>query len=235
MEGWVIGVLALAAIAGITLFILGRKKAKKEADLWKLPAFDRARKIKEIVAPVKTPAGHNVYFEQGTDRSVFSLPACDAGIEKSFQKAECAGYVVDRSKHNISIFVFNSEPDSNGDPAYKIFIKPGNYYYGSEWDKKAGQGEEVDHYILAAAETVAIGDPLGDWIVVPHHSGKEAHLSTVCEYELEHISLAYHNGPRFEETKNHGNGQGHPLLSDCPGMAMFTSRPFKGTCGGAVI
>lgn len=212
---YLIPILVLGAIAAVTLFFLWRKKAKKLDDAWKLDALNRAIKIKETVQPVLTPNEHKVYFEKGTDPSVFSLAACDEGIEKTFQKGECAGYQVDRSAHDISIFVFVSEPDSQGDPAYKVYIAPGNPYYGSEWDKKAGQGAEVDHYILAAAQTVAIGNPFGDWIVVPHHSGKEDHLSTVCEYEMEHIILAYHDGPKYEETKTHGQGQGHPIIPDC--------------------
>jgi hypothetical protein len=233
MEGWMIGVAALGLVAAVTLFILWRKKKQKAADAWKQGTSARAFAILKEVPPVITPAGHKVYFEKGTDPSVFSIPACDAGIEKTFNKCECAGYQVDRSAHIVSIVVLNSIPDSAGDPAFKVFIGPASPYFGSQWDKEAGKGQEVDHYILAAGQTIAVGAPYGDVIAIPHHSGKEAHLSTVCEYEAEHFTLARYDGPKFEQTKEHLTG-GHPLLADCPGMAMFTSRPFKGICAGMV-
>lgn len=232
MSGTIIGILIALAFAGVVAFLLLRKKKKKQDDSWKQSAETRAARIRMLVQPATTPAGWKVYFESGADPSVFSLPACDIGVEKTFQKGECAGYVVERSRHQISIVVFNSIPDSQGDPAYKVFVAPGNPYYGSEWDKEAGKGQEVDHYILAAGQTVGVGEPAGDIICIPHHSGKEAHLSTVVEYEMEHVMLAWHDGPKFEETKTHGSGQGHPLIPDCPEHKIqgFASRPFTGLC-----
>lgn len=232
MNGYIVAILIAAGLAGFTLFLLYLRKKKKKDNEWKYGAFDRAMKIVRESSPTLTPNGHKVYFERGTDPSVFSLPACDSGAEKTFQKGECAGYPVNRANHRISIVVFNSIPDSNGDPAYKVFIGPTSPYFNSEYDKERGKGLEVDHYILAAGQTVAVGEPYGDVIVVPHHNGKEAHLSTVVEYEMEHVTLAHYDFVKFEATQYHGNGQGHPLISDCVGMAKFTSRPFTGVCGG---
>jgi hypothetical protein len=233
MPGWMIGVLALVIIGGVTAFILWRKKTKKVETAWHDDPSTRAFKLINSITPVASSLA-NVYFEPGTDRNSFSLASCDAGIEKAFEKGGCAGYPIDRPRHRISIVVFNSIPDSQGDPAFKVFIRPGNFYYNTEWDKEQGTGAEVDHYVLAAAQMVAVGEPYGDVIVVPHHSGNEAHLATVVEYEMEHVLLAYYDGTKFEETKNHGQGQGHPLIPDCPGGALgFASRPFTGLCGGA--
>ncbi len=226
-------ILILAALAAVTLLFLYLKKKKKADNAWKEPAFSRAERIIASTPASSTPNGHKVHFEAGAKQETMSYDAMDRGVEKTFAKGECAGYAVDRPRHRITFVVFNSEPDSQGDPCYRQFIKPGNPYFGGEFDKKAGQGEEVDHYILVAAQIVAIGDPLGDVIVVPHHTGNEVHLATVCEYEMEHAVLAAYDGPKFEATKTHGFGQGHPLMDDCPGMfSSAASQQFAGLCGG---
>jgi hypothetical protein len=232
MPEWSIGLIALGFVAGITAFILWRKSAKKKADAWKMPVETRAFRIMDSVTPIVTPNGHQVYFEEGADPSAFSLAACDRGIEYTNKKSECIGYPVDRSQHHNSIVVFNSIPDSLGDPAYKVYIGTLSPYYGSEWDKEAGKGEEVDHYILAAGQTVAVGEPFGDIMVIPHHSGKEAHLETVVGFEREHMDLSWYDGFKFEDTKYHLTG-GHPLIEDTCGSDFLPKPAFKGLCMNA--
>lgn len=215
-------ILILAAIAGFIVWFRWKKKVQKVKDSWKKSVYDRANGVIKRTQPVVTPNGYKVYFEEGiSNPSGLSLPAIDAGINKCVEKAICAGYAVDMSRHRVQIVSFNSIPDSQGDPAYKVYISLGNPYYDSEWDKEQGKGQKVDHYILAAAQMTAAGEPFGDIIVVPHHDGKESHLSTVVEYEMEHVLLAWHDGPKFEETKTHGSGQGHPLIPDCPSPSTY--------------
>lgn len=229
--GWVI--ITVVVFVVFVVFMLLMKRKKKQDDAWKQSSETRGFQILKTIQPVLTPNGHKVFFEKGTNPATFSLTACDTGVEQTFLKGECAGYPVDRPRHHVSIVVFNSIPDSNGDPAFKVFISPGNPYFGSQWDKEAGKGEEVDHYVLVAGQTIAVGDPYGDVIVIPHHTGNEAHLSTVCEYEMEHVILSYYDGEKFEATKTHNTG-GHPLIPSCPGMALFTSHLFGGLCADAL-
>lgn len=234
MNGIIIGILIAAAIGGFVFWRIYARNKKKADNAWKADPFGRALRIINSTTPAITPNGHKVYFETGTDPATFSLPACDVGVGKTFEKAECVPYPVDRSVHRISIVVFRAEQDSQGDPAYRVFISHTNPYYQSEWDKGGKAGLEVDHYVLAAAQNVAVGEPYGDVIVVPHHAGREAHLATVVEYEMEHIIFSWHDGPKFDATATHING-GHPLIPDCPGTAVgLVSRPFKGLCMGAM-
>lgn len=230
MNGLIIGIIIAAALGGFVFWLIRSRNKKKAANEWKFGTFDRAMKIVNSTTPLVTPNGHKVYFESGTDKNSFSLPACDIGVEKTFTKAECVPYPVDRTQHRISIVVFNAIADSQCDPAFKVYITNQNWYYNSEWDKATCPGDECDHYVLAAGQTIAVGEPYGDVIVVPHHAGKEEHLARVVEYEMEHVILAWADGPRYEATVNHQNGNGHPLLSDCPGAVQFASRPFTGVC-----
>lgn len=222
---FVIVAIFLALIAGVTIWFLWKKKKQKEADSWKKSAFDRANDIKEYATPISTPMGQQVYFERGTNPAVFSLEACDVGRRKAFEKISCAPITsgpVDPTRHvSSSIYVFQSEiaPES-GIPCYRIFIGPGSYYYNSEWDMQRGNGQEVDHYILAAGQMIGADFQLGDSICVPHYTGREVELARIVEYENEHIMLAYYWGDEYQRTKEHGSGTGHPLLPDCvPSLA----------------
>lgn len=232
-------ILALLALAGLVAFLFFGRKKKRLDEGWKQDPTSRAFAILRSITPVLTPNGHKVYFERGTDPKTFSLAAVDAGVEKTFEKCECAGYPVDRTKHKVVVVVFNSiiAPES-GIPAYKIYIGAGNAYYGSEWDMEAGKGLEVDHYVLAAGQQIAVGEPFGDVIIIPHYDGEDAQLSTVVEYEMEHVALAWYDGDKYEATKVHGSGQGHPLIPDCPptessirGFVAERKAEFKATCG----
>lgn len=227
-------ILILAALVGVTLFFVFLRKKKKADNAWKKSALDRALDIIKTTDPSFTHNGIKVHFEKGADPATMSFDPMDRGVEHTFAKGECAGYTVDRHLHPITITVFNSEPDSQGDPCYREYIGPNTPYFNSEWDKEKGKGQEVDHYILVAGEMIGAGEPKGDMIVIPHHVDKEDHLETIVCFEMEHCLLCQVDGPLFEETKTHGFGHGHPILSECPGAAVsLVSRPFTGLCGGA--
>jgi hypothetical protein len=223
MPEWSIGLIALGFVVGITAFILWRKSAKKKADAWKKGAFDRSQAIIDSSDPITTPAGEKMYKEEGVTN--LNPDANDEGIEETFKKCECAGYPVDRTRHDVTTIIFKSEPDSQGDPCYREFIGTQNPYFNSEWDKMQGHGEEVDHYILVAGQTITAGHPFGDRIVIPEHtSAQKAHQALVTSFEMEHVTLAYYDGPKFEDTKYHLTG-GHPLIPDCvEGLRKVSDR-----------
>jgi hypothetical protein len=218
-----IGIIAILIIAAITGIILYLKKKKKKENVWKFGAWALAKTIIDTTSPETTPANHKIY----KDVTVTNLnpEANDEGIEETFKKGECANYPVDRSRHRVSTVVFPSIPDSQGDPCYKEFISPGNPYYGTEWDGEAGKGEEADHYVKVAGQTVAVGEPYGDVIVIPEHTANQSsHQSLVTSFEMEHVCLAYYDGYKFEETKYHLTG-GHPLIADCvEGLRKLDTR-----------
>ncbi len=231
MNGWIVGVIIVAAFVVGVGFMLYRKTKHREANDAERNTLSRALEIMDKVTPVNTPSGWNVYFGEGTKREGFSLAACDAGIENSFAKAACAGYAVDRTRHRINIVVLPSFPDSQGDPAFKMKLGHSDPYRNSPWDQATCPGDECEHWIKVAGAMVTIGEPHGDTIVIPHHSGQEDHLARICDYEAEHFLLARHDGPRFEDTKYH-IGSGHPILAECaPTGARFVAPPpFTGLC-----
>jgi hypothetical protein len=218
--------IAVAVVGLIVLFVRRRKKKNwnnsPETRIWK--AYHEGRKV-------ATLNGHTVHYEDGLGPQDTISLGVDAGADRCFTKFECGYSNVDRSRHRIHVVVLRSEPDSRGNPCFRVPVGPGDPYYDSLWDKMRGQGGQ-QHYILAAGQTVAAGEPYGDVVGIGH--GDEAWTAQITEYELEHAFLAWYDGPKYEETKAHLNGAGHPLVQDCPGerRAAFASRGGI-ACGGA--
>ncbi len=214
--------IVIGALVATVLIMLWLRKKKRADSAWKQDSFPRAVKIVNDTPAFPTPAGHQMFKEAGVTN--LNEASNDLGIEETFKKCECAGYVVRRAEHNFKTVIFNSIPDSQGDPAFKLFIAPGNAYYGSEYDKEAGKGQEVDHYVLVAGQMVAVGQPLGDIIIIPEHSPSQAaHQALATEFEAEHVDLAWYDGDKYEQTKYHLTG-GHPLIDPCAGIGKISSR-----------
>ncbi|MCC6328979.1 MAG: hypothetical protein IT174_10715 [Acidobacteria bacterium] len=189
---------------------------KRSAESWHLDPETRGLRLLGQVKPVETPGGHEIYFEEGSGPDFARFGgAIDAGVEKTFRKLECAGYPVDRSKHRIKATVFAAEPSADGSPSFRVPIRPGNPYFNGEFDKMAGR-PDWPHYILAAGQTIAVGEPYGDVFIVPYCTEDHLdYLARAAEYEMEHVGLAWYDGEKFEATKYHTTG-GHPLVADCP-------------------
>jgi hypothetical protein len=207
--------LVIGALVAVVLIILWLRKKKRADNAWKEPTFKRATELIKGSPAQTTPGGIKIYYEKGVAQDL-DHAICDRAYENVFKKLECNGYTPNRTRHDPKIVVLNSilSPESRT-PCYKIFIRPGNYYYGGPYDMEAGKGEEADHYVLAAGEMIAAGTPYGDVIAVPHPQGQAQFLENIVDYENEHIAYTYYDGDKYEETKNHGSGIGHPIIAPC--------------------
>jgi hypothetical protein len=213
----IIVIASLLGIAFVAWLVKYRRKRHEEETFWHKPTDTRAYQL--MAQPgVRTPNGHTVHFQKGLTSYPEFLDAVDRGVEHTFEKGECAGFPVDRSRHEIRVCVLAGElaPES-GDPSFRVAIWPPLFgepsYYNGPFDMMKGS-EEYVHYVLAAGQTIQAGIP--DVIAVPYcPPNKLEYLATVCGYEMEHVLLAWHDGVRYEETKTHTSG-GHPLLEECP-------------------
>jgi hypothetical protein len=84
---------------------------------------------------------------------------------------------------------------------------------------------------------IAAGEPYGDVIAVPHPQGQAQFLENIVDYEYEHIAYAFYDGDKYEQTKIHGSGLGHPIIPPCvpTGEAFVSQRMVTDVvmCGGA--
>jgi hypothetical protein len=226
--------LVIGALVAVVLIILWLRKKKRADNAWKEPTFGRATAMLKGSPAQTTPGGVQIYYEKGVAQDL-DHAIVDRAYENVFKKLECNGYTVNRAQHRAKIVVLNSilSPESRT-PSYKIFIRPGNYYYGGPYDMEAGKGEEVDHYVLAAGEMIAAGEPYGDVIAVPHPQGQAQFLENIVDFEFEHIGYAWYDGVKYDETQNHGGGYGHPIIAPCvptgEGFAMH-DLPGDVVCG----
>jgi hypothetical protein len=213
-------ILAIVLVAAVfaLAYYLKRRGSADNKPFWHKTTLARALTLIRGDKPIVTVDGHKIFHEPGLITST-DLHAIDYGVERAFRKAECAGYPVDRSRHNVQVVVLASEKAPlSGDPSFRVAIWPPLFgepsYYNTEYDQMKGS-EEYVHYLLAGGETVAFGNPYGDIIVVPFCLEEEKeYLARVVEYEMEHVVLAYYDGVKYEATKTHLTG-GHPLMDEC--------------------
>jgi hypothetical protein len=210
-------ILIVVGLAALLVYLLLIKKKSP----WFASPTTRALKRIKTAPDITTPAGHEIYYLDGVTKDI-SLTEVDRGIEFTFKKLECAGYPVDRTRHHVKIVVQESEqaPESKA-WAIRVPVANGDVYYNSEWDMMKGQRGEY-HYILAAEQMIAAGDPYGDVFVLPYVPSNYSdtnYLARACSYSMEHITLAYYDFAKFEATKTHTDGTGHPLIPTCPGDA----------------
>ena len=165
--------------------------------------FERVAAIKD---QVRSPRGVTVKFEKGVTVSADEMAAIDAGLQDTFDRSPCHGYLRALNHNEYTVAILNSQDrDSLGNPAYRL---PCAQYCGTEYDKGG--------YILVAGEMVALGSPYGNIIALPDHNDRYENERLAASFEAEHIVLGWNDGDKFEATKTHGQGQGHPIIENCP-------------------
>jgi len=206
-------ILPILIIAGITLLVMWQKR------LWffsnkKDGSGFRGGTIEERVLGItnRTRGARGTYFriEDGANGSPKSLEAYERGMADCFRRAGCLGYTRQISHSDYIVAILKSiENDSQGMPAYRL---PAGQYAGTEYDKGG--------YILVAGQLVFLGTPHGNVIAIPDHEleGQMEHGAAVAGYEVEHVLHGWNNAERFEETKTHGAGNGHPTIPECLGV-----------------
>lgn len=176
--------------------------------IWKLTKGRKLRSIEDRVYAItekrQSPGGFELWIEKGADCSLREQSAIAKGLERCFDKARLVGY--DRPLHcrdyTVAIIADSIRSPEAQIWSYKL---PAGPYTGTEWD--------LGGYILAAGQMIAAGEPYGNIIAIPDHHGTDLEqLQEIVMYEAEHIILAHCDGDKFEATKIHGQGQGHPLF-----------------------
>lgn len=205
-------ILMVAVVVALAVWFYLRKKKTSEIG-------DRVMQIDD---KRRAPSGLTLWIEDGVKITSQQIWNIEQGLNATFIKAACYGYQRAMRLSDYIIAIVKGEPDSDGNPCYRL---PAGQYAGTVYDKGG--------YILAAGQVLAVGEPYGNIIVVPEHfEGQGEHLSLISEYEAEHVILAWNDGDKFERTKTHGDGTGHPIISDCDGGrgVSYRTRPPRYPC-----
>lgn len=149
----------------------------------------------EFSFSAKTPRGARVYSVSRSSSG--ELAAIDRGLSDLFAVARKNGYR--RHLNYADYTVYIARDDVGGDtPGISVGAAQ---YRGSVYDRGG--------YIYAAG--MVIDFPSSSFIIAEHTRNFDG-ISNVVRYEGEHIVLFYNDRQRFEATKDHSRGGGHPIL-----------------------
>ena len=149
---------------------------------------------------VRTPGGANVLAVR--QPSARMLEAIDAGLDDLIAVARKNGYRRKISPGDYTIFIAKADRQMNGPNVYSPDIAVGAAQYaGTEYD--------VGGYIYAAGMVVS-NNPLA--FVIAEHTKDFNRVSDVVRYEGEHLVLYHNDRSRYNQTKDHSQGGGHPIL-----------------------
>lgn len=149
---------------------------------------------------VQTRKGAMVYAVR--QPSAAMLDAIDQGLTDLFAVARKNGYGRRLNYTDYSVFISNADRQKDADGNYSPGIAVGAAQYaGTEYDKGG--------YIYVGGMVIA-RNPMAFLIV--EHTSDLSRVSDLVRYEGEHLVLYHNDRRRYEATKDHSRGGGHPIL-----------------------
>ena len=148
----------------------------------------------------RTPNGANVYSVRRPSAAM--LTAIDSGLSELFAAARRNGYRRMLGYASYTIFIASADRTQNSAGVYSPDIAVGAAQYaGSEYDQGG--------YVFAAGMVIA-NNPMS--FVIAEHTRDFNRVSEVVRYEGEHLILYHNDRRRYQQTADHSQGGGHPIL-----------------------
>lgn len=149
---------------------------------------------------VQTPRGARVYAVNQPNAK--TLSAIDTGLKNLFAAARKNGYNRKLIYADYTIFIARADRTKDSSGQYSPGIAVGAAQY-------AGSVYDQGGYIYAAGMVLGYNPAA---FVIAEHTGKLQGVSDIVRFEGEHIVL-YHNDRRlYNQTADHSQGGGHPIL-----------------------
>jgi hypothetical protein len=148
----------------------------------------------------RTARGAVIYSVRQPSRSM--LAAIDRGLNDLFAIARRNGYRRGLSHSSYTIFIANADRGKDASGRYSPDIAVGAAQY-------AGTDYDQGGYIFAAGMIIA-RNPMA--FVIAEHTANFERVSELVRYEGEHLVLYQNDRRRYEQTKDHSQGGGHPIL-----------------------
>lgn len=148
----------------------------------------------------RTPRGANVYSVNRPNSQI--LAAIDKGLTDLFAVARKNRYRKRLNYSEYTVFIAKPDREKNAAGNYSPDIAVGAAQYaGSEYDKGG--------YIYASGMVIAFS-PMT--FVIADHTKELSRVSEIVRYEGEHLVLYHNDRRRYNETADHSQGGGHPIL-----------------------
>jgi hypothetical protein len=186
-------IFALAAIIGVLITSANAQNRAVLAEAQRVTGDD-------FTVEVRTPSGAAVYAVRPPSPAM--LNAIDRGLSELFAVARRNGYRRGLNHASYTVFIANADRTKNADGQYSPDIAVGAAQY-------AGTGYDQGGYIFAAGMIIA-RNPMA--FVIAEHQRDLNRVSDLVRYEGEHLVLYQNDRRRYEQTKDHSQGGGHPIL-----------------------
>ena len=149
---------------------------------------------------VRTQRGAYVYAVHQPSQAM--LNAIDQGLTDLFVVARRNDYGRKLNYNDYSVFIANADRQKDADGNYSPGIAvAAAQYAGTEYDKGG--------YIYAAGMVIA-RNPMA--FVIAEHTSNLDRVAEIVRFEGEHLVLYHNDRRRYEATKDHSRGGGHPIL-----------------------
>jgi hypothetical protein len=147
-----------------------------------------------------TPSGARIYaINQPTTKM---LNAIDTGLTDLFALARKNNYSKRLNYSDYTIFIAKADRTQDFYKQYSPDIAvPANQYAGTIYDKGG--------FVYAAGMVMAY-NPCA--FIIAEHTKDFQRVSNVVSYEGEHLILYHNDRKRYNETADHSQGGGHPIL-----------------------
>ena len=148
----------------------------------------------------RTPRGANIVAHSAPRPEM--LQAIDAGLTELFASARRHGYRSHLNYGDYTIFIARADRAQDRGGAYSpdIAVRAAQY---------AGSVYDQGGYVYAAGMVLAYNP---NAFIIAEHDRDFARVSNVVRYEGEHLVLYHNDRRRYQETADHSQGGGHPLL-----------------------
>jgi len=130
------------------------------------------------------------------------MQAIDKGLTDLFAVARKNRYRRHLNYSDYTIFIAKADRTKNAAGEYSPDIAVGAAQY-------AGTPYDQGGYIYAAGMVIYFSPSA---FVIAEHTKNFNRVSDVVRYEGEHLVLYFNDRRRFEATKDHSKGGGHPIL-----------------------
>ena len=148
----------------------------------------------------KTPNGAKVFSANKTNYKM--LTAIDKGLSDLFKVAKKNGYKKRLNYSDYTIFIGKADRTKDSSQAYSpdIAVNAGQY---------AGSVYDQGGFIYAAGMVLAY-NPMA--FIIAEHEKDFNRVSDVVRFEGEHLVLYHNDRQLYNETADHSQGGGHPIL-----------------------
>ncbi len=148
----------------------------------------------------QTPKGARIYSVNRPSSQM--LNAIDTGLTNLFAVARKNRYSRKMNYSDYTIFIAKADRTQDSQKRYSPDIAVGAAQY-------AGTDYDQGGYIYAAGMVIGYNP---NAFLIAEHTKNLSRVSEVVRYEGEHLVLYHNDRRRYQQTADHSQGGGHPIL-----------------------